>query len=78
MVVYCIRQLRQQPVLGRTGSWAGPAWFKMLLGLGGNQGGGVRGWGEKGEHILSVFLGKHINVHFSYKYALLCFQTLFP
>ena len=27
-------------VLGRTGSWAGPAWFKMLLGLGGNQGGG--------------------------------------
>ena len=27
-------------VLGRTGSWAGPAWFKMLLGLGGRQGGG--------------------------------------
>ena len=31
--------------LGRTGSWAGPAWFKMLLGLGGNQGGGGGGKG---------------------------------
>ena len=30
------------------GSWAGPAWFKMLLGLGGNQGGGVGGGGERG------------------------------
>ena len=28
------------------GSWAGPAWFKMLLGSGGNQGGG--GGGAKG------------------------------
>ena len=34
-------------VLGRTGSWAGPAWFEMLLGLGGKQGGGVGG-GERG------------------------------
>ena len=25
---------------GPAGSWAGPAWFKMLLGLGGSQGGG--------------------------------------
>ena len=32
-------------VLGRTGSWAGPAWFKMLLGLGGNLGGGGGGKG---------------------------------
>ena len=29
-------------VSSRLGSWAGPAWFKMLLGLGGNQGGGGR------------------------------------
>ena len=42
--IYC---LRQQPGPGPAGSWAGPAWFKMLLGLGGNQGGGVGG-GEKG------------------------------
>ena len=33
-------KLRQQPGPGPAGSWAGPAWFKMLLGLGGNQGGG--------------------------------------
>ena len=36
-------QLRQQPGPGPAGSWARPAWFKMLLGLGGNQGGGVGG-----------------------------------
>ena len=35
-------KLRQQSGPGPAGSWAGPAWFKMLLGLGGNQGGG--GW----------------------------------
>ena len=46
--------------LGRTGSWAGPAWFKMLLGLGRNQGGGVGG-GEKGGHPLSVFLIRKTN-----------------
>ena len=28
--------------------WAGPAWFKMLLGLGGNQGGGG---GERGNFM---------------------------
>ena len=33
----------QQPGPGPAGSWAGPAWFKMLLGLGGNQGGGGGG-----------------------------------
>ena len=38
-------KLRQQPGPGPAGSWAGPAWFKMLLGLGGNRGGGG---GEKG------------------------------
>jgi hypothetical protein len=38
-------KLRQQRGPGPAGSWAGPAWFKMLLGLGGNQGGGV---GEMG------------------------------
>ena len=41
--------MRQQPGPGPAGSWAGPAWFikfKMLLGLGGNQGGG--GGGGKG------------------------------
>ena len=27
--------LRQQPGPGPARSWAGPAWFKMLLGLGG-------------------------------------------
>ena len=32
-------KLRQQPGPGPAGSWAGPAWFKMLLGLGGSQGG---------------------------------------
>ena len=31
------------------GSWAGPAWFKMLLGLGGNQGGG--GGGDRGNFM---------------------------
>ena len=31
------------PGPGPAGSWAGPAWFKMLLGLGGNQGGGEGG-----------------------------------
>ena len=37
--------MRQQPGPGPAGSWAGPAWFKMLLGLGGNQGGGGEpGW----------------------------------
>ena len=35
-----------RPGPGPAGSWAGPAWFKMLLGLGGNQGGG--GGGGKG------------------------------
>ena len=30
-------------VLGQTGSWAGPAWFKMLLGLGGRDGVGGGG-----------------------------------
>ena len=30
------------------GSWAGPAWFKMLLGFGGNQGGGG---GERGNFM---------------------------
>ena len=30
-------KLRQQPGPGPAGSWAGPAWFKMLLGLWGNQ-----------------------------------------
>ena len=38
-------KLRQQPGPGPAGSWAGPAWFKMLLGLGGNQGGGGGGKG---------------------------------
>ena len=33
------------------GSWAGPAWFEMLLGLGGNQGGGG---GEKGRGTSAV------------------------
>ena len=28
---------------GPAGSWAGPAWFKMLLGLGGNRGAGGKG-----------------------------------
>ena len=41
-------KLRQQPGPGPAGSWAGPAWFKMLLGLGGNQGGGWGGGGERG------------------------------
>ena len=27
-------------ILYQAGSWAAPAWFKMLLGLGGDQGGG--------------------------------------
>ena len=38
----------QQPGPGPAGSWAGPAWFKMLLGLGGNQGGGG---GERGNFM---------------------------
>ena len=38
-------------------SWAGPAWFKMLLAWGG----GV-GVGGMGGEVLSVFLEKHINV----------------
>ena len=33
------------PIVGRTGSWAGPAWLEMLLGLAGNQGGGGGGKG---------------------------------
>ena len=37
-------KLRQQPGPGPPGSWAGPAWFKMLLGLGG--GARVVGWGK--------------------------------
>ena len=78
-LLYCLLncllapKLRQQPGPGPAGSWAGPAWFKMLLGLGGEPGwwgGGGKG-GEKGGHTLSVFLEKHINVSFSYKYALL-------
>ena len=38
------------------GSWAGPAWFKMLLGLGGNQGGG----GGKGGNFM------YLNHNFSF------------
>ena len=41
---YCCLE-RQQPGPGPAGSWAGPAWFKMLLGLGGNPGGGGEGKG---------------------------------
>ena len=36
------------PGPGPAGSWAGPAWFKMLLGLGGNRGGGR---GERGNFM---------------------------
>ena len=45
-------KLRQQPGPGPAGSWAGPAWFKMLLGLGGNQGGGGGGAGELSKKTL--------------------------
>ena len=38
----------KQPGPGPAGSWAGPAWFKMLLGLGGNRGGGG---GERGKFM---------------------------
>ncbi len=41
-----VPKLRQQPGPGPAGSWAGPAWFKMLLGLGGNRGGGGGGKGQ--------------------------------
>ena len=62
-------KLRQQPGPGPAGSWAGPAWFKMLLGLGGNQGGGggegKRGgmpyqFSQKNTHFYGIleFLGK--------------------
>ena len=44
-----IELCRQQPGPGPAGSWAGPAWFKMLLGLGGNRGGG--GGGERGNFM---------------------------
>ena len=37
-------KLRQQPGPGPAGSWAGPAWFKMPLGLGGEPGWWVGGF----------------------------------
>ena len=53
-------KLRQQPGPGPAGSWAGPAWFKMLLGLGGNQGGGG---GERGNFFkLKSTLAKIANI----------------
>ena len=41
-------------VPGRTGSQAGPAWFEVLLGLGGNQGGGWGGQGARGHVVFTA------------------------
>ena len=55
-------KLRKQPGPGPAGSWAGPAWFKMLLGLGGTRvvGGGERGGGPpppepNQAHLLALY-----------------------